>query len=586
MVQGFVADRDLLRRPRRRAAAARRLHGEGLHAASASSSRRSWRPLERLTSGSCASTLHAGQGWKAYAGSLLMLSGVFWLALFLILRTQTLHPWNPRSFHSGTWDVTFNTVSSFVTNTNWQFYGGETTMTYFSQMAGLAVQNFVSAAVGIVVAIALIRAIAHRRGASSAPEDARRLLGRPHPRALLRPAADLDRRRAPAHLPGRHPDARRLRRPQGIPAAAVSSHSAVGLAGGRRGAGHERRRLLQRNSAVCRSENAGGDLELPRALLDPRRPRPRSTATYGRIVGSPPAGRGDLQRDGDRLRRRRRRLLRRRAARHARRHAAGLTRRHFSGSTGGDLEGEASASASPTRRCGAWCHRRPRAAPSTPRSSRSPASAGSSRSRTSRFSETISAGRQGPLLDAAVRPARRLHRRAHGRTHTGVPRQEGRGARDQAGHAGHALHAVDRALRRGTRARDEVRRAVDRTPPARRASRVASTPTSRRPITTARRRRATPGYVPARGRQPRRARHHLRRRSAGWPCSPPASSPILVVLAVPGCAAARSGRPRRPGHAAARHGDLRRAPLSAVVVRRRRTSPSSPPCCSDPSSRA
>ena len=56
--------------------------------------------------------------------------------------------------------MTFNTASSFITNTNWQYYGGETTMTYFSQMAGLAVQNFVSAAVGIVVAIALIRGIA------------------------------------------------------------------------------------------------------------------------------------------------------------------------------------------------------------------------------------------------------------------------------------------------------------------------------------------------------------------------------------------------------------------------------------------
>ena len=85
--------------------------------------------------------------------------GLFWLALYLILRTQTLHPWNPQGFHSGTWDVTFNTASSFLTNTNWQFYGGETTMTYFSQMAGLAVQNFVSAAVGIVVVIALIRGI-------------------------------------------------------------------------------------------------------------------------------------------------------------------------------------------------------------------------------------------------------------------------------------------------------------------------------------------------------------------------------------------------------------------------------------------
>jgi K+-transporting ATPase ATPase A chain len=84
----------------------------------------------------------------------------------VILRTQTLHPWNPQDFHSAPWNVTFNTVSSFVTNTNWQFYGGETTMTYFSQMAGLAVQNFVSAGVGICVAIALIRGIAARSGTS------------------------------------------------------------------------------------------------------------------------------------------------------------------------------------------------------------------------------------------------------------------------------------------------------------------------------------------------------------------------------------------------------------------------------------
>ena len=81
-----------------------------------------------------------------------------------MLRTQTLHPWNAQGFHSGTWDVSFNTASSFVTNTNWQYYGGETTMTYFSQMAGLAVQNFVSAAVGICVAVALIRGIAARSG--------------------------------------------------------------------------------------------------------------------------------------------------------------------------------------------------------------------------------------------------------------------------------------------------------------------------------------------------------------------------------------------------------------------------------------
>src|SRR4029077_9761305 len=82
------------------------------------------------------------QDWKAYAKSLLLVSFIFWLALYLILRTQTLHPFNPQGFHSAPWDVTFNTTSSFLTNTNWQFYGGETTMTNFSQMAGLAVQNF------------------------------------------------------------------------------------------------------------------------------------------------------------------------------------------------------------------------------------------------------------------------------------------------------------------------------------------------------------------------------------------------------------------------------------------------------------
>src|SRR3954447_4646367 len=120
-------------------------------------------PVERLVYRALRVDSRASQGWKSYAATLLVFSGVFWLFLYLVLRTQTLHPWNPGDFHSGTWDLTFNTVSSFVTNTNWQYYAGETTLTFFSQMAGLAVQNFVSAAVGIVVAVALIRAIANRR---------------------------------------------------------------------------------------------------------------------------------------------------------------------------------------------------------------------------------------------------------------------------------------------------------------------------------------------------------------------------------------------------------------------------------------
>jgi K+-transporting ATPase ATPase A chain len=120
-------------------------------------------PLERLVYRLLRVDTARSQSWKSYAGSLLVFSGMFWLALYLILRTQTLHPFNPDGFHSGTWDVTFNTASSFITNTNWQYYGGETTMSFFSQMSGLAVQNFISAAVGIVVAVALIRGIAARR---------------------------------------------------------------------------------------------------------------------------------------------------------------------------------------------------------------------------------------------------------------------------------------------------------------------------------------------------------------------------------------------------------------------------------------
>jgi potassium-transporting ATPase potassium-binding subunit len=106
------------------------------------------------------------QDWKAYARGVIFFSLAGWLLLFLILRTQTLHPFNPSGFHSGTWDLSFNTASSFVTNTNWQYYGGETTLTYFAQMAGLTVQNFVSAATGIAVAIALIRGIIARRSAN------------------------------------------------------------------------------------------------------------------------------------------------------------------------------------------------------------------------------------------------------------------------------------------------------------------------------------------------------------------------------------------------------------------------------------
>jgi K+-transporting ATPase ATPase A chain len=109
------------------------------------------------------------QDWKAYARSLIVFSLAGWLLLYFILRTQTLWNFtglNPLHYHSGTWDVTFNTASSFMTNTNWQYYSGETTMSYFSQMTGLTVQNWLSAGVGIVVAVALVRGIVGRSGKS------------------------------------------------------------------------------------------------------------------------------------------------------------------------------------------------------------------------------------------------------------------------------------------------------------------------------------------------------------------------------------------------------------------------------------
>jgi K+-transporting ATPase KdpC subunit len=82
--------------------------------------------------------------------------------LYLVLRTQSLHPFNPQDLSSPSWDLSFNTAASFLSNTNWQYYAGETTLTNFSQMFGLAVQNFLSAAVGIAVLAAFLCGLASR----------------------------------------------------------------------------------------------------------------------------------------------------------------------------------------------------------------------------------------------------------------------------------------------------------------------------------------------------------------------------------------------------------------------------------------
>lgn len=95
--------------------------------------------------------------WKRYAISVLLFSGVGFVFLFLMQLLQGVLPGNPQGLSGISWDLSFNTTASFITNTNWQAYTGESTLSYFTQALGLTVQNFVSAATGIAVLFALIR---------------------------------------------------------------------------------------------------------------------------------------------------------------------------------------------------------------------------------------------------------------------------------------------------------------------------------------------------------------------------------------------------------------------------------------------
>jgi K+-transporting ATPase ATPase A chain len=107
-----------------------------------------------------------GQSWLAYTISFLAFSTAAFLFLYAILRLQQHLPLNPGGFAGFTPDLAFNTAISFVTNTNWQFYSGESAASHLTQMAGLTVQNFASAAAGIAVAAALARAFVSNRGTS------------------------------------------------------------------------------------------------------------------------------------------------------------------------------------------------------------------------------------------------------------------------------------------------------------------------------------------------------------------------------------------------------------------------------------
>jgi K+-transporting ATPase ATPase A chain len=114
-------------------------------------------PLERAVYRLCRIDAEASMSWKHYALAMLAFNAIGALAVYALQRLQAFLPWNPQQMSAVTADSSFNTAVSFITNTNWQGYGGESTMSYLTQMVGLGVQNFLSAATGIAVLVAMIR---------------------------------------------------------------------------------------------------------------------------------------------------------------------------------------------------------------------------------------------------------------------------------------------------------------------------------------------------------------------------------------------------------------------------------------------
>src|SRR6202162_5681878 len=120
------------------------------------------RPIERLIYRLTGIDEKHEMRWTEYALAMLLFSGASMALLYLIERVQRFLPLNPQKFANIEPGLAFGTAASFTTNTNWQAYSGESTMSYFTQMAGLAYHNFASAAVGIAVAVAFIRGVAQK----------------------------------------------------------------------------------------------------------------------------------------------------------------------------------------------------------------------------------------------------------------------------------------------------------------------------------------------------------------------------------------------------------------------------------------
>ncbi|MDR3630792.1 MAG: potassium-transporting ATPase subunit KdpA, partial [Desulfocapsaceae bacterium] len=120
-------------------------------------------PCERMIYRLCGVAMDDEMDWKRYARAMLLFNLILFMGLFVMLLTQHLLPLNPQKFPGFTWALALNTAVSFTTNTNWQAYSGESVASYFTQMAGLTVHNFASAATGMAIVIALIRGFVRRK---------------------------------------------------------------------------------------------------------------------------------------------------------------------------------------------------------------------------------------------------------------------------------------------------------------------------------------------------------------------------------------------------------------------------------------
>ena len=235
-------------------------------------------PFERLLYRLIGKQAGVEMGWKRYAVALLVFNLLGLLAVYAIQRAQGTLPLNPQGFAGVAPDLAFNTAASFASNTNWQAYGGETTMSYLTQMAALTVQNFVSAATGMAVVVALIRGLRARSASTLGNFWVDLTRG-----DAVHPAAPLNRAGALPRVTGRDPEPVRLRHRAagGRFGPADPADGSCRLADRDQAAGHEWRRLLQRQLRASvrerhrthqlrRGDRDPGDLRRPSATRSAR----------------------------------------------------------------------------------------------------------------------------------------------------------------------------------------------------------------------------------------------------------------------------------------------------------------------------